>query len=324
MHQPNPTEPATRTRVTLAASQLKEVEDLYTAGLMIQACEAALRAGPLEAWESPAAKIMAARIARNVGAPSLARSLIRLAFREQPKDPQAIYYRSAEIMERRGPFAAWEFTRAFGRLEAQILSPASTGSATSQKSPAASAISTPQTRSSPRPPKSPNPLPGITSSKRASSKPRTAMKNPCRPQGNPWQRTPGIVPAFRASPISSRFSIATTRRSSCSPRRHKKSKTVPSSGNLPPFNLISISMTRPGNPSHKSRASCHSWNPPSPRPSLICARKSRTAAATSPRRSSSPGIRATSSCPTSPIVSPPLLPMRNAWYCTFPSFDSTT
>src|SRR5580693_5758213 len=87
---------------------LQRVNDLYDAGLMVQAYEASRQAGPLVRWQSIPARILAARLARNIGAPRLGYALILRAYREEPANPEARYYLAGEILSRRGPFAGWE------------------------------------------------------------------------------------------------------------------------------------------------------------------------------------------------------------------------
>ena len=63
---------------------------------------------PLE-WDSVPARILAGRLAVQLGAPRLGRYLHMTAYRDHPAHPEAIYYQARTRLERLGPWAAWEF-----------------------------------------------------------------------------------------------------------------------------------------------------------------------------------------------------------------------
>ncbi|MGD1276271.1 MAG: C39 family peptidase [Tepidisphaeraceae bacterium] len=96
---------------------IERARELYDSGLMIQAYEASRATGPLRDWKPVSAGILAARLARNIGAPRLGRAMIRRAYLTEPANPLTRYYRAGELIGRRGPFAAWEFMRQFGTLD---------------------------------------------------------------------------------------------------------------------------------------------------------------------------------------------------------------
>lgn len=94
---------------------LAEVQDLYDRGLYVQAHERATAGHrPLRDWRGTRARVLAGRLAVNLGAPRLARAHHLLAFRGSPHDPDARYYTARALLERRGPLAAWRWTSAIG------------------------------------------------------------------------------------------------------------------------------------------------------------------------------------------------------------------
>src|SRR5215217_9401463 len=102
--------------MTVASSQLDEILDLYHRGLMLRAWELARSLGPLKEWRGAASRVMAGRLAMNLGAPKLGRALHRLAHREEPDDPNSLYYCGLAIFERRGPLPTWELLCRHGEL----------------------------------------------------------------------------------------------------------------------------------------------------------------------------------------------------------------
>jgi tetratricopeptide (TPR) repeat protein len=96
--------------------QLQEVLGLYEQGQLLKAYAIAQTFGPLQHWEGTAARVMAGRLASHLGAPRMGRALHWLAWRTDPRDPQALYYYARHLFERRGPLPAWEFLTRTGEL----------------------------------------------------------------------------------------------------------------------------------------------------------------------------------------------------------------
>jgi hypothetical protein len=86
-------------------SELSAIRNRYERGLYRQAYDLALQYGPLRQWVGPRARVLAARVARHVGAPRLARWHIVKAWREDPADADVRYYFALESLEL--PEAAW-------------------------------------------------------------------------------------------------------------------------------------------------------------------------------------------------------------------------
>ena len=97
---------------TTLVEPLTDLRELYSQGLYLQAYEAGQAAmGPLRDWPAPQARVLAGRLANNLGARRLGRWLFLRAFREYPHDPEVLYFYVWCRIERRGPLAAWEFLK---------------------------------------------------------------------------------------------------------------------------------------------------------------------------------------------------------------------
>jgi tetratricopeptide (TPR) repeat protein len=97
--------------------QLAQVQALYDRALCLQAIRLAESIGPLQHWRGATARVLAGRLAMNVGAPKMGRALHWLAWRESPNDPDALYYYGRHVLDRRGPLPAWAFMQRTGDLE---------------------------------------------------------------------------------------------------------------------------------------------------------------------------------------------------------------
>ncbi|MBV9123631.1 MAG: C39 family peptidase, partial [Planctomycetes bacterium] len=102
--------------VQVAPEDLSRIRDLYSRGLCLQAYQAAQPWGPLKAWSGTAGRVLAGRLAMNLGAPRLGRWLHLRAWRDNPFDPEAQYYYVRAVSERRGPLAAWKILKRWGDL----------------------------------------------------------------------------------------------------------------------------------------------------------------------------------------------------------------
>ena len=101
-----------------ASSTLAAVRRLYDSGLYLQALGAGGPLGPLREWTGIQARLLAARLALQLGAPRLALKHRLRAWREAPDDPEVAYYRGATISELDGPYACWRFLLERGDLPA--------------------------------------------------------------------------------------------------------------------------------------------------------------------------------------------------------------
>jgi tetratricopeptide (TPR) repeat protein len=89
------------------ADQLRLVRDLYDRGLHLQALAAADAIGPLAAWRGTAGRILAGRLAGQLGAPRLGALHLLRAFREAPDDTEARYFLLRRLQSTQGPYVAW-------------------------------------------------------------------------------------------------------------------------------------------------------------------------------------------------------------------------
>ncbi|MGE3803072.1 MAG: tetratricopeptide repeat protein [Gemmataceae bacterium] len=101
--------------ITTEKLDLSGVHELYTQGLCLQAYRAGEKIKPLRAWRG-ADRILAGRIAYNLGAPKFAVVAHRRAYREAPHEHETRYYHARALLERCGPLRAWRFLRETGEL----------------------------------------------------------------------------------------------------------------------------------------------------------------------------------------------------------------
>src|ERR1700687_447393 len=94
-----------------AESLLEQVQSLYEQGLYLQAHTLAERNLPLRQWEGTVGRILAGRLAGNLGGNRLANAYFVCAWRENPSDPLANQFRARVLLERHGPLAAWNAVR---------------------------------------------------------------------------------------------------------------------------------------------------------------------------------------------------------------------
>ncbi|MGL6073080.1 MAG: tetratricopeptide repeat protein [Fimbriiglobus sp.] len=95
----------------LPAADLQQIRDLYYRGLYRQALTAAEPFGPLRTWSGAAARLLAGRLAIQVGAPQMGHQLHIAAYREFPANLEAIYYHTRYRLEKFGPLSAIRFMR---------------------------------------------------------------------------------------------------------------------------------------------------------------------------------------------------------------------
>ncbi len=100
------------------AEILAQVRALGEKGLYLQAYQASREAGPLQNWTGTEEIVLAARLAYQLAAPTLANWLVRRAWREDPSDWEARFYNAFRILRRRGPYWAWRWTAQAGDPDA--------------------------------------------------------------------------------------------------------------------------------------------------------------------------------------------------------------
>jgi tetratricopeptide (TPR) repeat protein len=86
---------------------LQQAETLYEQGLFVSAYRAAEPLGKLGKWPGVHGRIMAGRLAYQLGRAGWGTALHQLALRESPEDPRALYYGGLASRSRRGPLRTW-------------------------------------------------------------------------------------------------------------------------------------------------------------------------------------------------------------------------
>ena len=100
--------------MNISSEQVARLWDLYSLGYYLQAYRFAETIGPLAEWEGTAAMLLAGRLAGNIGSYSLGRKLHLKAYRLDPNNGEAAYYKARTIYDQHGPLAAWNFMRKIG------------------------------------------------------------------------------------------------------------------------------------------------------------------------------------------------------------------
>ena len=102
----------------VSADELGRIGELYDRGMYLQAWQASTRVGPLREWRGTSARVLAGRLAGNLGAQRLGRVLHFRAWRDDREDLEALYSYAYAILDRRGPLDAWVLLRAGGDFAA--------------------------------------------------------------------------------------------------------------------------------------------------------------------------------------------------------------
>lgn len=95
---------------------LQEVRQLLSRGWYLRAYRLAVQAGPLHRWRGAAARVLAGRLAMQLGAPRLGFWHHLRAWREEPDHAEAAYYYARALLERQGLLRTWYFLRRLGEL----------------------------------------------------------------------------------------------------------------------------------------------------------------------------------------------------------------
>ena len=96
----------------LPAPDLQRVRELYGRGQYREAYAIGAAYAPVREWCGAPARLLAGRLAIQLGAPRLGHQLHLAAFREYPANLEAVYYHARFRMERFGPLSALRFVRA--------------------------------------------------------------------------------------------------------------------------------------------------------------------------------------------------------------------
>jgi len=107
---------ALKARTTLTPEQVAGVFALYDRGLYLQAYELGRSFAPLHLWRGTSARILAGRMAGNLGSQRLGDWHFMHAYRADPTHPDACWYFANYLANRRGPLPAWQFMQKVGAL----------------------------------------------------------------------------------------------------------------------------------------------------------------------------------------------------------------
>jgi tetratricopeptide (TPR) repeat protein len=109
----------------LSAEALQRIQELYAQGKYLRAYNYTQQFGPLESWKSTDGRLIAGRLAPQLGSRLLGRKLHHRAFLRDRTHPEAQYYFAWTVLEHRGPLATWRWMKEFGdfgKLEPDVRS----------------------------------------------------------------------------------------------------------------------------------------------------------------------------------------------------------
>lgn len=91
------------------SGDLETIQNLYERGLYLQAYQRARERGPLTEWRGPRERVLAGRLAHNLGGRRTGTAIHLQAGREHPDDPEVRYFHARAILDHWGPLKAWRF-----------------------------------------------------------------------------------------------------------------------------------------------------------------------------------------------------------------------
>src|SRR5689334_22264017 len=95
----------------IAAADLDRIFRVYDQGLYLQAFHLAEELAPLRTWRGAAARVLAGRMAGNLGGGRLANWHFLRAYREDRNHPEACWFFARYLLDFRGPWRALQFMR---------------------------------------------------------------------------------------------------------------------------------------------------------------------------------------------------------------------
>ncbi len=102
--------------IYLDEQKIAYVEDLYKKGLYLKAFEHTEELGDIKGWRGEKGRILAGRLAYNLGAHRLGSLLHYRAWKEHPESGEAIYFYARALATVRGAYRALRFIRETGEL----------------------------------------------------------------------------------------------------------------------------------------------------------------------------------------------------------------
>ena len=88
-------------------TKLADLQDLYERGLYLQLYQQGLSWGALPQWSGIGPRVLASRLANQIGAPRLAKWILRQLHREAPHDPDVRYCYTYLLLGYVGPYETW-------------------------------------------------------------------------------------------------------------------------------------------------------------------------------------------------------------------------
>lgn len=88
-------------------TKLADLQDLYDRGLYLQLYQQGLAWGALPEWSGIGPRVLASRLANQIGATRLAKFILRQLHREAPNDPDVRYCYTYLLLGRLGPYETW-------------------------------------------------------------------------------------------------------------------------------------------------------------------------------------------------------------------------
>lgn len=101
----------------LTLSDIQETQSLYDRGLYLQAYEASKGLGPLNTWRGLDGRVLAGRLAGNLGSSRLAGTLQWLGWREHPGHAKTAQYRAYMHLSRWGAYSTLRWMDRVGQLD---------------------------------------------------------------------------------------------------------------------------------------------------------------------------------------------------------------
>jgi len=102
--------------VYLNQAQITQLEELYKQGLYLKAYEKTAKIGDLRDWRGDKARVLAGRLAYNLGGSRLGYLLHYRGWKEHPESGEAIYFYARALASVRGAYRALRFIRETGDL----------------------------------------------------------------------------------------------------------------------------------------------------------------------------------------------------------------
>src|SRR5260370_39816484 len=97
--------------VKVASKDLERIIKIYDKGLYLQAYQQAEKNGPLSRWTGTRARILAGRLAGNLGGPRLGECHFIRAWRQDRTDPEASWFFGRYVLDSLGPWKALQFLK---------------------------------------------------------------------------------------------------------------------------------------------------------------------------------------------------------------------